>query len=776
MATTFTYAPTVSMTGVATTSGSNLLTVSASAAGSWGVAIGAVLSHANIPAGTTIVSYNSATQAVMSANATITGSSLTVTATNPTNICIDQVPSIVKTGGDIFNINGVNFTIDQDSRYGLNNGNTSATAATSMGAITVSSTLGGSLNIDGRYVRLIPFTGGSGTVPLSNTVISKGSASGKLIGVWSSLTAAPIASGSAMPASGFIKIKAWNGVNYTAGTLTGITASANSTDTSGWIDIVGDEAGTLTIPRLGSLNVTGEWFYLGSTTGVNTGTYQVPNSGLTTYIPGVFVETAPSSGEYEFYPNAGSTTALATNFSTDWRSKVCFVTTAGVVRFGSDGTNSTGGYVPVSGCNIRIGNVILQNCVATTRNVNALPNATLATRYELATSASGIVNIDKTSCGWYLNLNQPYAVNISNSGVFDNITATEVATSMTWSDVGVGQSAALANFALVLSLDFAGGTFSNCVFTAATLAATGRYIMSIADINGFTFNNVKTLAYATRGNASTAAAAITRAVNCTWNSTKIGCGRFYLATCQNQTFNNSTYFDHQALNTTATNPMYAFDLASGCLNTKIDGVDFGGLYYTQPYNGILNIGAAGCTNTILRNLGTYSNPLSLGAPRRDNQAWSRSTTTATVTTSTPHGLAVNDTVYVVVSSDTAAIVVGAKTVASVPTSTTFTFTCLNAGSTSGTVCYFGTKCANVFVLATGAAANGVKIQRVFAPHTRTNLFSSDNSSKNIVLENVFSDYVNVPVLSSLNMSVKNMSGIPTLAVQTAVYGTHWFNG
>ena len=213
MATTFTYAPTVSMTGVATTSGSNLLTVAASAAGSWGVAIGAVLSHANIPAGTTIVSYNSTTQAVMSANATVTGSSLTVTATNPANICIDQVPSVVKTGGDIFNINGVNFTIDQDSRYGLNNVNTSATAATSMGAITISNTLGGSLNIDGRYVRLIPFTGGSGTVPLSNTVISKGSASGKLIGVWSSLTDAPIDSGSAMPASGFIKIKAWNGVN-----------------------------------------------------------------------------------------------------------------------------------------------------------------------------------------------------------------------------------------------------------------------------------------------------------------------------------------------------------------------------------------------------------------------------------------------------------------------------------------------------------------------------------------------------------------------------------
>lgn len=67
-----------------------------------------------------------------------------------------------KTGGDIYNINGGTLTIDQHSRFGLNNANTSATAATSMGNITISATLGGTLNIDGRYIRRISFTGGSG--------------------------------------------------------------------------------------------------------------------------------------------------------------------------------------------------------------------------------------------------------------------------------------------------------------------------------------------------------------------------------------------------------------------------------------------------------------------------------------------------------------------------------------------------------------------------------------------------------------------------------------
>jgi len=201
MATTFTYNPTVAMTGIATTTSSNLLTVAASAVGSWGVAIGAVLSgNANIPAGTYIVSYNSTTHAVMSQNATGTGIT-TATATNPTNINTDAVPAIVKTGGDIYNISGPTFTIDQDSRFGLNNFNTSATAVTTLGTITLSASLGGYIEFDGRAVRLIPYNTGTGNVPIGGTVITQGGASGKLIAVYSSLTVAPTAVGAAMPAA-----------------------------------------------------------------------------------------------------------------------------------------------------------------------------------------------------------------------------------------------------------------------------------------------------------------------------------------------------------------------------------------------------------------------------------------------------------------------------------------------------------------------------------------------------------------------------------------------
>lgn len=387
-----------------------------------------------------------------------------------------------------------------------------------------------------------------------------------------------------------------------------------------------------------------------------------------------------------------------------------------------------------------------------------------------------MINLDKASVGWYLNMAQPYSVTLSDLVVFDNITLSECATPVAWSQVNVGQSAALANFGLTMSLNFAGGTLTDCDLTSASLAASGRYIVSMADVSGFTFTrlNCSSLTPA-RGNATTGCMTLTRLANCTFNNTIIGSGRVYAATCSNVTFNNSTYYDNTATNTTATNPMYAFDLALSCSNIKIDGLDFGGLYMTQPYNGILNIAAAGCTGIKLRNLGAYAAPLSLGSPRVDDVAWSRSSTTATVTQA-DHKLAVGDTLYTVVSSDIAAIVVGAKTVATVPSANTFTFTCLNAGATSGTLCYFGTKCANVFVLAAGAAANDVKIQRVYAPHTRTNLYTADNSSKNVMLANVFSDYLNIPAMPCLNMLNRNVSGTPTLAVQAAVYGTHWFNG
>jgi predicted RecA/RadA family phage recombinase len=109
-----------------------------------------------------------------------------------------------KAGGDTYDTNGWVLTIDQDSRVGTNQ-----TTSTTLGSITINATKGGKCNIDGTAIWMIPYTGGSGTVPAWNTAITQAgqSGTGKLIGVHSALTAASTATGAAMPASGFIRVK-----------------------------------------------------------------------------------------------------------------------------------------------------------------------------------------------------------------------------------------------------------------------------------------------------------------------------------------------------------------------------------------------------------------------------------------------------------------------------------------------------------------------------------------------------------------------------------------
>jgi hypothetical protein len=137
-----------------------------------------------------------------------------------------------KAGGDLYNVNGGTLTIDQDSRVGTNQ-----TTSTTLGTITLSASLGGIVNIDGTAIWMIPYTGGSGNVPAWNTAITNGSGSGKLIGVHASLTSASTATGAAMPATGFIRVKQKTGA-YSTGALTGITATASDAGRVGWIELV----------------------------------------------------------------------------------------------------------------------------------------------------------------------------------------------------------------------------------------------------------------------------------------------------------------------------------------------------------------------------------------------------------------------------------------------------------------------------------------------------------------------------------------------------------
>lgn len=752
-----------------------------------------------------------------------------------------------RAGGDTYDLNGFNLTIDQDTRYGL-----SGTAATSLGTITINASKGGNCTIDGRYVRLIPFTAGSGTIT-AGTLITCGSATAKVIGLYSAVTAAPVLTG---VATGYLKVTEWNSVAFpTSGTFTqaGYTFTISGADVAGWIEVVGDEASTINSNRLGTFSALGTWYeFLGvTTTGTRTSTYQLPTNGSLAYVAGVWVQTvgvtitaasyaggnitftaanhglgigqdvtvtgatpagfnvvdatiisetastftvaatdpgaAWASGGlasvYEFYPNAGSRAALIANIQTDpIRGKWCWISTAGLVTFGFDGTNSTGGYIMPAGRKLRVPNIFLQNCTTALRTANALPNVTLATRYDFTTTGGGAVVMNKVSCAWYISFAQAYSVNCKYLSTFESFSISETAAPLTFWDVGVGQTGtANSQTALNFSLMFAGGTVRNCTMSRIAAAAAGNYVESWTDCAGFTVTNLKSHMLTKAANATAGTSVQTRVVNCSFEDTLLGGGRVFPIGCNNVTWTNTTYYDNIATTTGTAIPMYAWDLGTAAsTNLTINGLSWGGLDLVQPYSGALNIGVAGCQNIRIRNVGSAATPLDAGGPLVD-ATWTRSTTITTVT-KTAHGLKVGDLIAVNACSDVAPKAVTTTTatlwpVATVVDANNFTVTVTNAGQTTGqNLQYYPTMMGVLVNFVGSAAANGVYIQRCYTPHLRIGLISSaDNSSKNVYIEDAWGTDWGVHLNPVLNCFVRQMQASPALTAQTSVYGTHFMD-
>lgn len=663
-----------------------------------------------------------------------------------------------RTGGDTIDLNGFNVTQDQDSRYGL-----SGTTSTTWGNITVNASKGGKFIIDATKVWMIPFTGGSGTLTLG-TQITIGGVTCNTVGIYTSLTVAPATTG----ASGWLKVTNVSAAPGTIsnGTYAGFTLTANGAAIRGFIEVNGDESAGFIANRLGSVEMTGAWFLVGSTSGSSATTYQLPTNGSVQYYPAVWVDSdsvavtgaswasnfatftvashlfqvgeevtvtgatpsgynvtdakitartattftvalASNPGSWtsggsavvpEAYPCAGSLVA-ASSTATDVRGKCHWSSTGGVLRFGSDGTNTVG-YVPPSGRRIRIPNILTANNTTAARTVNVLPNATLATRYDWTTTGGGVVLIDKALLNWYPSFAQAYSVNLAYTGIATQLSISELAQPCTMVGVCVGQEAANTQTSLSMSLNFAGGTFSSCVFTRSALA-TAVFVTTLTDCAGFNFNNCRTETRLVKANVGAATWSCVRVANSTWTDNTTTGGKLIVTTCTNLTFTNSHYRDRivGTTQTTAAENNSVWELSSNCSGITMDGLDFSGLTNVQPYVAILSLNAAGCTNIKLRRMGT--SPSSL----------------------------------------------------------------LSLGSTNAT----GTVCA----IATGGAASDVKLQRLFLSNTRTNLFSGDNSSSRVTIENCMGDYADAPVSNMLNLICKGIGATPSNAAQTAVYGTHW---
>lgn len=469
---------------------------------------------------------------------------------------------------------------------------------------------GGTLRFDPTYVRVIAYTGGSGTCPAYGAAISQGGVSGVFLGAWASWTNEPPAAGASLPASGYIKVGGITGGSFAAGALTGVTATCSGPDVQGWIEVRGADTASITIPRIGKMESVEAWFELGTTNGTRGQVIPCPCVS-TGHFPGVWIETAAGSGVYEPYASVGSVVALATH-RTDESTKVITSNGSGI-RIGSDGTNNVF-YLPPTGCKVRIPATILTCCTRTAGSgsgPSVLPNATLATRQELVTTGAGYIDMRGAVIQWYMNLTQAFFAKYKSCAIADTMVLSEIASPVDVDDCIVAPTATQLNLALNMSSCFAGGTIQNSVFNRFAIA-NNAYVAQLNYITGITFSGNVIRSGTLRTGGTSGCISSTQAVNCTFNTTTLIGGRGLFVGAQRCTFNNTTYYDRTiTTTTTSTNPMYVWDFTTGGSGNVVDGILLP-LPANGPYSGLVQTNA--CYNLTVKNIGTsYTSPLVMNA-------------------------------------------------------------------------------------------------------------------------------------------------------------------
>lgn len=517
--------------------------------------------------------------------------------------------------GETITLNNSILTINSDVRW--------AQQAAVVGSMTISAASGGRINLDATQTKWIAFDASSGNVPAlgtagTNDVTGSIAGIGEFLGVWTALGVAPLAAGVAMPASGFIKLRSSSisFVDNEVMTFTGgATATINGDPQPGWIHVVGAEAETINVPRLGEFHSTGDWFEFGTTNGADDQTFQYP---VADYCPAFQMETSPGSGVYEWWLNAGSRWGAATQYvSTDERGKYfgCDAAT-GVITIARRASNACG-FKPASGLKVRIPNIILSSSTTTNWALNTI-NATAGTRYDFTTANAGYINMNNTVGNWNINWVNPYFVNLTNSGLLVTNNIANTASTTTVVNCGVGLYLAQDFQAFTFSNLFTGLTVQNCRVARYASTASAQSAISATDCPNLLIENTTAETFGAastieRGIATTYSFGITRCAGATLNNCGSVCGIPGITTSSDVNINNYKYADKLNGTTSATVGVNAIVLQSSSTNIYIDGWDslFPSIANLHPYLGFLSV--ANVNNVYVKNVGSAAAPYNGGS-------------------------------------------------------------------------------------------------------------------------------------------------------------------
>lgn len=537
----------------------------------------------------------------------------------------DAAISGLLNGEDITVNNGGSLIVNSDMRWGQQ--------AAVLGNLTIDVTTGGSARFDGREVWWVPFDAATGTVPAlgtysdlrdatnANRLTRGGVVVAEFLGVFSALGVAPTTSGSAFPATGFLKLR-WvaEGVTFADNDVlthpvSGATITLSGPGQRGWLHIVGEHTTLITVPRLGLFECFGDWFELGTTNG---STGQTLQHFVADYCPAVQVETAPGSGVYEWWTSAGTTRWGQNNrVAQGANGRHINCTAAGVIQFALRGAVNNG-QLPPSGCRVRVPNIHVSGSTSAiwTNNVYT---ATIADRWEFATTGAGAVVIDRACGAWYLNFSQAYSVSITDSAVMDGLVISECATAPTLTRVAVGIAITVDLAPFTITSCFAGANITDCV-VAKYESEVNDDGVTITDCDGISISGGKfatfgdnTAATLTRGASTAYALTMTRVTNSTITDLAlIGAGA-NISSCSNLLFNNTQYADAiENRTTSSTQGGYAFAIQSGSSLITVDGFStFADLANQHPYLGIVSIQQS--YDCVVQNIGSYSSPFNCGS-------------------------------------------------------------------------------------------------------------------------------------------------------------------
>ncbi len=529
---------------------------------------------------------------------------------------------------------GATMTQNSDSRWGQQ--------AAVPSSVTITAATGGKWRVDGTETWWIAYDAATGNVPSlntyssardgtnTNTITRSGTVVAEFLSIHTADGVSPSAAGGAMPATGFLKMRWTNTTFADNDVLTlpgGATVTVNTPGTAsmpvggkrGWLNVVLIEAAAtaITIPRLGTFEVEGDFYLLGETDGSNDQTFQYY---VADQCPMIQVETSPGSGVYEVWTHVPTTrwaTATAT-IATDARGKFFSCSNTGLIEIANT-TTAACGQKPASGCKVRVPNIHFGAGTSAAPQTNTVPNVVQATRPETVVTSAGVIDIYCANfSNFYLNLSQPFDVTIEHAGFVGPVIFNEVASPMTLSYMGISSFVLTTDTnPVVFTSCFAGGTISNCKWDRYDTSASGEYTLSMTNCVGFDFTSTTIFAFGssasvnTRGNATTGAATLINCTDLTFTDCFTVGGRMLFTTCFDIVVTNHKYADICTGTTTTTNPQSVCEFTVKSKNITVDGITFNGLTNVHPRTALVLIN--NCDQVTVKNIGTKASPLSLGS-------------------------------------------------------------------------------------------------------------------------------------------------------------------